>query len=89
MDSSSPVGCPAPHPGATPRALTCVGVDVVPEERDGAERLQADVAHVGLLAAVDPHVAVKAGDSRSRERADAAAEGRLRSCGKRTQNPHE
>lgn len=36
--------------------LTCVGVDMVPKEGDGAESLQAQVAQVRSLVAVNFHV---------------------------------
>jgi hypothetical protein len=46
-------------PGEPPAChLTCVGVDMVPQQSDGAESLQTEVAHVGLLTGVSFHVAI-------------------------------
>lgn len=57
---------------------------MVPQQGDGAERLQAKVAHVRLLAGVGFHVTIEARDSGGGEHAGAAAkgpEGSLGGCG--------
>lgn len=70
------------HPGC----LTCVGVDVVPEEGDSAESLQAQVAQVRPLITVDFYVTSETREFGRSEWAGITLEDSGGSCRERTHN---